>query len=112
MRAGLPAGDARPAHLHVRVDGRVQGVGYRAFVRAAAVRVGVVGWVANLTDGGVEIVGWGAEGMIELLRAALAQGPPGAAVHRVTALANVGSCPPAEFLVVRCPPGGTSTLRS
>jgi acylphosphatase len=40
--------------IHVSVDGRVQGVGYREFVRSSADRFGVTGWVRNRNDGSVE----------------------------------------------------------
>jgi acylphosphatase len=46
------------AHVvrHVIVHGRVQGVGFRAFVEHEALRRGVEGWVRNRRDGSVEAV--------------------------------------------------------
>ena len=41
---------------HIIVRGRVQGVGYRAFVEREALRRGVEGWVRNRRDGSVEAV--------------------------------------------------------
>jgi acylphosphatase len=41
---------------HVVVRGRVQGVGFRAFVEYEALRRGIEGWVRNRRDGTVEAV--------------------------------------------------------
>ena len=50
--------------VHLVAHGRVQGVGFRFFVREQAVPRGIKGWVKNLPDGNVEIV---AEGEKEIL---------------------------------------------
>ena len=50
--------------VHVIAQGRVQGVGFRFFVREQAVKCSIKGCVKNLTDGKVEIF---AEGEKELL---------------------------------------------
>lgn len=39
---------------HIRVEGMVQGVGYRAFTVDTAKAMGLNGWVRNLHDGSVE----------------------------------------------------------
>ncbi len=67
--------------LHVVVRGRVQGVGFRWFVREAARRRDLAGWVKNLTDGGVEVFAEGPDSDIGRLRSELAKGPNGAAVE-------------------------------
>jgi acylphosphatase len=42
--------------VRVRIEGRVQGVGFRAFVQREALARGVDGYVHNRRDGGVEAV--------------------------------------------------------
>ncbi|MBX6341488.1 MAG: acylphosphatase [Thermomicrobiaceae bacterium] len=69
--------------LHCVVRGRVQGVGFRAFVVDRGRALGVVGWVRNLPDGrSVEVVAEGPAERLERLRDALREGPPGAYVER------------------------------
>lgn len=66
------------------VRGRVQGVGFRGYVRRAASYIGVRGTVKNLTDGGVEVVALGNERELKELHAALERGPALARVTSVT----------------------------
>lgn len=70
--------------LHALVYGRVQGVGFRAFVVARARSLGVVGWVRNLPHGQeVEVWAEGSPHALETLLAVLRRGPPLAQVERV-----------------------------
>jgi acylphosphatase len=69
--------------LHVVVRGRVQGVGFRWFVREAARRRNVAGWVKNLPDGGVEVAAFGTDDNIAALRSDLKRGPEGAVVSSI-----------------------------
>jgi len=87
--------------LHVVVRGRVQGVGFRWFVREAARRRDLAGWVRNLADGGVEVLAEGMEAEIVWLRSELARGPDGAAVEEVeeVAVARVDVAKP--FAIIR-----------
>lgn len=69
--------------LHVRVAGRVQGVGFRWFVRQEARRLGVAGWVRNLPSGEVELLAQGERAALDALAQAVGEGPPGARVELV-----------------------------
>ena len=64
------------------VEGRVQGVGYRAFVERRAARLGLVGYVMNLPDGRVRVLVEGDRAVIETLLTDLAAGPRLARVNR------------------------------
>lgn len=51
--------------LHVYVSGRVQGVGFRAFIKRNAKELSLKGWVKNLPDGRVETIVEGKKGEIK-----------------------------------------------
>ncbi len=68
------------------VEGRVQGVFFRASTQAEAVRLGLLGWVRNLPDGRVEVLASGTSPAQEALATWLAIGPPLAKVLRVRTL--------------------------
>jgi acylphosphatase len=74
--------------LHVRISGRVQGVGFRWFVREEARRLGLSGWVMNLPDGEVEVKAGGEGSSLQRLRRALEVGPTGAEVRQVADVAG------------------------
>ena len=61
--------------MRFRVQGRVQGVGFRAFVADRARRLAVLGWVRNRPDGAVEGVAEGETGALETLVTQLQRGP-------------------------------------
>lgn len=65
------------------VTGRVQGVGFRWFVRRRAADLGIAGYVRNLEDGSVEVVADGPGEALAALAAELAKGPPAARVEAV-----------------------------
>ncbi len=57
------------------ISGKVQGVGYRAFVRRKAQELGLAGYAENLPDGRVEVVAEGEEEDLKLLLHFLKRGP-------------------------------------
>lgn len=69
--------------LYVAVRGRVQGVGFRWFVRERARALGLTGWVRNTPDGAVEVLAFGNEDALDKLRNLLSLGPSGARVSEV-----------------------------
>lgn len=60
---------------HVFLTGRVQGVGFRAFVRRNARRLEIQGWVKNLPDGRVEALISGPDKEVEELLKLMKEGP-------------------------------------
>lgn len=66
-----------------RIDGHVQGVGFRWWTRSQAQRLGLAGRVRNCDDGSVEVQLQGAEAALEQMRRLLLQGPNGAGVREV-----------------------------
>ena len=69
--------------LHLRITGRVQGVGFRYAALAEARRLGVRGWVRNTHDGAVELLAEGDEQQLRRLVVWCHAGPPGACVNDV-----------------------------
>lgn len=71
--------------LRVRITGRVQGVGFRAWTAAEAERLGLRGWVRNEPDGAVTVLIAGPGAAVQAMVAALRRGP---ALARVAGLAT------------------------
>ncbi len=71
----------KKAHLYI--NGRVQGVFYRAFTREVADSLGLKGWVRNLKDGRVEAVFEGDEDKISIAIERCKEGPPYAKVDNI-----------------------------
>lgn len=76
----------------VRIEGGVQGVGYREACVQQARTLGLGGWVRNRLDGSVEVLARGPAAAVGHLVAWLHDGPPLARVQRVTA--TVVTVPP------------------
>src|SRR5260370_36790749 len=66
------------AIIHVTVRGRVQGVGYRAWVEHQALASRLEGWVRNRRDGSVEAVFAGPADIVANMIARCRRGPPSA----------------------------------
>ncbi len=69
--------------MHLRITGRVQGVGYRDWAVHTARKLGLMGWVRNLTNGSVEALAHGPESGVNAFIAACQAGPPLARVTSV-----------------------------
>jgi acylphosphatase len=69
--------------LHAIVEGRVQGVFFRDFVREQAERMQVTGWVRNLPDGTVEVLAEGEDDAIAYFLAMLSRGSSHSHVEEV-----------------------------
>lgn len=69
------------ATYEARVTGQVQGVGYRAFVRACAVELGVEAVPTNMPDGSVIVRACGEHQALLQLLERLRTGPPHARVE-------------------------------
>ena len=67
----------------LRIEGLVQGVGFRDFMHRRARALGVTGWVRNRMDGSVEAVVQGSADAVDQMIAFARQGPRSA---RVTAV--------------------------
>jgi acylphosphatase len=78
------APDSTAERLEATIRGRVQGVGFRHFVRIRASALGLVGWVSNEADGSVAVVAEGAREPLESLEKLLHDGPSGARVEDVS----------------------------
>jgi acylphosphatase len=95
----LPEQDISPQRsVRVRIEGRVQGVFYRAWTEETAARLGLTGWVRNRRDGSVEALFAGPADKTERMLALCAEGPPQAAVTRV-AIEEEGLEAPSGFSV-------------
>jgi acylphosphatase len=69
--------DVTTVRLLAWVEGRVQGVGFRWWVRSRALELGLVGFAENLADGRVKVVAEGGSGPCRDLLALLADGTIG-----------------------------------
>ncbi len=69
--------------VRFQVSGRVQGVGFRYSAMQEAVRLGISGWVKNLSNGDVEVIAQGDEQQLMQMELWLQRGPRFAQVAKV-----------------------------
>lgn len=86
--------ETEQARLHANINGRVQGVGFRAFVVDRALALGVKGWTRNRWDGSVEVIAEGERKTLDQLLISLRRGPT---MSNVTQLDIEWSSPTSEF---------------
>ena len=71
--------------VRLRIEGGVQGVGYRWWALRRARELGLAGWVRNRADGSVEALAIGAPDAIAAFARSCEVGPPHAVVGSVAA---------------------------
>jgi acylphosphatase len=81
----LPVATKTLKRMHVFISGKVQGVGFRAFVSRTVetLKLHVTGWVKNLPDGRVELVAEGPSADLERLMTEVAKGPAASRVEDI-----------------------------
>ena len=83
--------------MHIKVYGRVQGVGYRSFVERHAVSLHISGWVRNCSDGSVEIMAEGNQKDLNLFLEFCQKGPMFGVVSRIVAVSYMEyAAPPVQ----------------
>ncbi len=87
--------------LHVIVKGRVQGVGFRAYVLEEAFRLNLTGWVRNTWDGNVEVLAEGERPALEKFYGLLNPGPRGSFVESLEQDWSAGTGEFSNFRVER-----------
>lgn len=75
---------------HLRIHGRVQGVGFRHYMAREARKRGITGWVRNRVDGSVEAIVQGPREAVDGIITWARHGPPSAQVTRVDVNAGSG----------------------
>jgi acylphosphatase len=79
--------------VRLRIEGRVQGVGYRYWLAEEARMLMVTGWVRNRRDGTVEAALFGPADAVDTLVERCHRGPLAAAVSRVSSRPEEATAP-------------------
>ena len=69
--------------IHIMIEGRVQGVGFRFFAKEHALKLGLSGWVRNTFEGNVEAQAEGSKQNIDIWISHLQNGPHSAYVIHI-----------------------------
>ena len=76
--------------VYLKIEGRVQGIGYRRWAVSRALEIGgISGWVRNEDDGSVEILMSGDEDKINIMVENCYRGPLFARVDKIVFLPSV-----------------------
>ena len=67
--------------IHIMVTGRVQGVGFRAFVQHTANELGLSGWVRNVGSNQVKVIAEGKPQILKIFLEAVLTGPRGSRIN-------------------------------
>jgi acylphosphatase len=89
--------ESQERSTHVKITGKVQRVGFRAFVATTAKQFGIVGWVRNRKEGWVEAILVGDEAAIEMALQDCYDGPPAAIVDSIEVSDYNGTIDKTEF---------------
>jgi acylphosphatase len=98
--AGMPGKASDRRTVTVRIEGRVQGVFYRAWTEQTARMLGLDGTVCNMGDGSVEATFSGQSEVVADMLRRCADGPKDAHVTKVTILQEGGTVAPG-FKVIK-----------
>ena len=95
---------------HIVVEGKVQGVGFRAHTQRCGLDLSLSGWVRNLKDGRVEILVFGTEESLQKFEKWVHQGPVGSFVAHVKSKVVENFQSPSDFIIK--PDGGSLWQKS
>lgn len=87
--------------VHLIISGFVQGIGYRAWIKREATKLGITGWVKNREDGEVEAICEGKPESIEALINLAKQGPLLSQINQVEVKWEASRGEYASFEIVR-----------
>jgi acylphosphatase len=93
------SGSGERRTVRVRIEGGVQGVGYRYWTERTAAELGVSGWVRNLDDGSVQALFSGERAKVDAMIERCRQGPRSSIVTSL-AIEEAQAAPPSGFIVL------------